>query len=227
MTSTESIQALIKQHQGRFSAELGIDLSSGRSREIFKWFLASILFGARISETIVEKTFREFACRDVISPKAILATGWDGLVAILDHGGYVRYDFKTATKLLDMCKTLTENYQAELAKLHSAAADPQDLERRLKSLARGIGDVTVNIFLREMRGIWKKADSLPSDLVVMAAKDRGIIPKTVKDRRRILELLLEAWEKAGMLMKGFSDFETALVRAGIETRRKKRRVPRK
>ncbi len=224
MTSKESIQALIKQYKGRFSAELGIDLPSGYPVEIFKWFLASVLFGARISETIVKKTFREFAARNVVSPKAILDTGWDGLVEILDEGGYVRYDFKTATKLLDMCKTLTESYRAELTNLHSSAADPRDLEQRLMSLAGGIGDVTVNIFLREMRGIWTKADPLPSDLVILAAKARGILPKTVKDRKRALELLQEAWKKAGMRLKGFSDFEAALVRVGIETRRKKHRV---
>ncbi len=134
----------------------------------------------------------------------------------------MRYDFKTATKLLDMCKTLMENYHAELMNLHSDAVDPRDLEKRLKSLARGIGDVTVNIFLREMRGIWEKADPLPSDLAVTAAKDRGILPKTVKDRSKVLNLLREAWKKAGMKIEGFPDFETALVRAGIETRRKNR-----
>lgn len=227
MTTKESVQALIKQHQGRFSVELGIDLSSGRAHEIFKWFLASVLFGARISETVVKNTFQEFASQDVVSPKAILETGWDGLVAILDQGGYVRYDFKTATKLLEMCTALTENYQADLTNLHSTAVDAKELEQRLKSLAKGIGDVTVNIFLREMRGLWKKADPLPSDLVIMAAKDRGIVPKAVKDRRKVLELLREVWKKAGMRTKGFPDFEAALVRAGIEMRRKKLREPQK
>jgi hypothetical protein len=224
MTSTESVREIIKQHQGRFSVELGIDLSAGRSHEIFKWFLASVLFGARISETIVKKTFREFVSRDAVSPKAILDIGWDGLVAILDQGGYVRYDFKTATKLLDLCKSLTENYRADLTNLHSAAVDPRDLEQRLKSLAKGIGDVTVNIFLREMRGVWKKADPLPSDLSIAAAKDRSIIPKAVKDRRKVLELLQEAWKAAGMRTRDFPGFEAALVRAGIETRRRTRRV---
>ena len=226
MTSTNSVQALIKRHQGRFSTELGIDLSEGNPREIFKWFLASVLFGARITETIVKKTFRVFASRNVVSPKAILDTGWDGLVATLDEGGYVRYDFKTATKLLDMCKALTENYQADLTILHDSAADPRDLEQRLKSLAKGIGEVTVNIFLREMRGVWKKADPLPSDMAVLAAKKMGLIPKDMTDKRKILELLRDVWKKAGMRIKGFPDFEAALVRAGIETRRKTQRIRR-
>ena len=138
-----------------------------------------------------------------MSPKTILDTGWDGLVAILDAGGYVRYDFKTATKLLDMCRSLTECYRADLADLHDTAADPKDLEQRLTSLAKGIGDVTVNIFLREMRSIWKKANPLPSDLVIMAARERGIIPKTVKDRAKALQLLMDAWKETGRKKKGF------------------------
>jgi hypothetical protein len=83
--------------------------------------------------------------------------------------------------------------------------------------------VTVGIFLREMRGIWEKADPLPSDLVVMAAHHRGIVPKTVSDRRKVLEHLVRAWKNAGMEPKDFPDFEAALVRAGIELRRGGRR----
>jgi endonuclease III len=222
MTSNKAIKALVNLYPGRFSSELGIDLSSGGSREVFKWFLASVLFGARISENIVKKTFREFVSRNV-APQTVLNTGWDGLVGILDQGGYVRYDFKTATKLLDMFRILSENYRADLTNLHATATDPKDLEQRLKSLAKGIGDVTMNIFLREMRGIWEKADPLPSDLVVIAAQHRGIVPKTVKDRGKVLEYLRETWEKAGMKKRDFPDFEAALVRAGIVIRRGKRR----
>ena len=225
MTSSKAIVTLINRYPGRFSIELGIDLSTGRPGETFKWFLASVLFGARISETIVKKTFREFVSQGAVSPQSILGAGWDGLVEILDRGGYVRYDFKTATKLLDMCKALKENYGADLTNVESAAADPRDLEQRLKALAKGIGDVTVNIFLREMRGIWEKANPLPSELVVMAAKDRGIVPAAMKDREKVLELLREAWRKTNKRTKDFPDFEAALVRAGIELRRKKQRVP--
>jgi hypothetical protein len=223
MTPKQAVEALMKKHQGRFSVELGINLSSGLAQEIFKWLLASVLFGARISESIVKKTFREFESRGIITPKTVVHTGWDGLVEVLDRGGYVRYDFKTATKLLDLCRTLMENYRADLANLHAAARDPKDLEQKLKNLAKGIGDVTVNIFLREMRGIWEKADPLPSDLAVMAAKDWGIAPGVMKDREKDLRLLMRVWKEAGMKKKNFPDFEAALVRAGIELRRRKQR----
>ena len=44
-----------------YSEELGIALGKGTDTELFKWFLASILFGARISETIAENTYKAFA----------------------------------------------------------------------------------------------------------------------------------------------------------------------
>ncbi|MEW6215059.1 MAG: hypothetical protein AB1478_07665 [Nitrospirota bacterium] len=214
------IRSLVKKLSGRFSVALGINLSSGDSREIFKWFLASILFGTRISETIVINTYREFEKEGVLSSDNILNKGWDGLVEILDRGGYVRYDFKTATRLLDVNGTLMDRYRGDLNILHSLASDPKDLEERLKALGKGIGDVTVNIFLREMRGIWQKAKPLPSELVIMAARKAGIIPKDLKDKREILEFLMKKWADEGMKMKDFPDFEAALLRLGKDFCRK-------
>jgi hypothetical protein len=45
----------------------------------------------------------------------------------------------------------------------------------------------------------------------------------VKDRTKILGLLMEAWKASGRAKKDFPDFEAALVRAGIEMRRRKHR----
>ncbi|MCJ7633095.1 hypothetical protein MUP77_11975, partial [Candidatus Bathyarchaeota archaeon] len=63
--------------------------------------LASLLFGAPITESSVVKTYNCFQKHGVLTPKQILKTGWDDLVKILDEGGYTRYDFKTADKLLE------------------------------------------------------------------------------------------------------------------------------
>ena len=40
-----------------YSEEFGIDLTTGRDREHFYWFLASLLFGARIFETTAKNTY--------------------------------------------------------------------------------------------------------------------------------------------------------------------------
>jgi endonuclease III len=153
-----------------FSDELGLDLTQPEDR--FKWFLASILFAKRISAETAKKTYRYFEQEELTSSDAIVHAGWDRLVKVLDSGGYTRYDFSTATKLLEIAKTLKEKY-GSLENLHSESSSPSDLENRLKEF-KGIGPVGVNIFLRELRGIWKKAKPNPFPLAVLTAQRIGL-----------------------------------------------------
>jgi len=208
-----SIEELIAAVGGRFSIALGIDLESRDTQEISKWFLAAILFGARIGESIAIRTYQEFARRGIITPQAVLSTGWDGLVEILDEGGYVRYDFKTATKLLEIADKLEREYHGDLNLLHDRAKDPQELEKRLLEF-KGIGPTTANIFLRELRGVWEKAKPLPSDLALLAAQNLGLIE--TEDPAQALEELQQLFQRAAPRPShfSFSDFESALVRLG-------------
>ena len=206
----ETIKKLISALGGKFSKELGIDLSEGKSTEIFKWFLVSKLFGARIGTNIAIKTYREFERHSVLSPERIIETGWDGLVRILDDGGYARYDFSTATKLLEIMADLTKYYDGDLNKLYQKARNEEELENLLKSLGKGIGDVTVNIFLRELRSVWEKANPVPSELVILAARNLGFISQTEEP----LSALKKVWLAHTIKGKDFSDFEAALLRLG-------------
>ncbi|MEM2994645.1 MAG: hypothetical protein QXI91_01320 [Candidatus Bathyarchaeia archaeon] len=217
----ESLKFLVENFGRRYSEILGINLSSGEETEIFKWFLASILFGAPINETSVIKTYRCFRKYDVLTPRRILQTGWDGLVKILDEEGYTRYDFKTADKLLEVMKNLTQKYNGSLNLLHDSASDAEDLEKRLKDLGRGVGEVTAKIFLRELRGVWVKAEPEPTALVVVAAENLGII---MKKCGKALEQLLSFWVENEVEGKSFVNFETALLRLGKDFCRKGRCV---
>src|SRR5208283_3963271 len=141
-----------------YGEELGIDLRQGSDREIFKWFLSSVLFGARISETTAKRTYRTFETYDLLTPQRILGAGWDFLVnPIMREGGYVRYDEKTSREILRNCEMLMGDFGGSLNRLHGEARDARDLERELL-LFYGVGPVTVNIFLRELRPYWTKAD---------------------------------------------------------------------
>jgi endonuclease III len=183
-----------------------------------------VLFGARISERIAANTYNAFEKAGVVTPADILRTGWEGLVTILDRGGYVRYDYKTATKLLAVSRDLVEDYGGDLNRLHAEAADAEDLTERIKHLGKGIGDVTANIFLREMRGIWEKAQPLPSDPAVSAASALKLIAPRLKNPGLILRRLQAVWQRDGGKPDTFSDFESALVRAGLDFRRQRRRI---
>ncbi len=152
-----------------YSQQLGLDLE--REEDRFKWFLASILFSKRISSKIAERTYRNFEKEKILTPGAIINAGYDKVVQVLDAGGYVRYDFSTASNLLNMAEKLKEEY-GSLENLYDQAKDSKDLEKKLTEF-KGVGPTTLNIFLRELKWVWGKANPPISTLAkqVMARLD--------------------------------------------------------
>ncbi len=132
-----------------YSGDLGIDVKSGKEEEFFKWFLACLLFGKPIQQKVARRTYFEFEREGLLNPDKILDAGWDKLVEVLDKGHYVRYDFSTATKLLEICRELKERY-GKLNNLLKHAKNKKDLEKRLQEF-KGIGPVITRIFLRDLK----------------------------------------------------------------------------
>lgn len=128
--------------------DLSIDLASKQEKELFKWFLACLLFGKPIQQEVARRTYFEFVKEGLITPEAILEAGWDRLVEVLDRGHYVRYDFSTATKLLFIVKELKEKYGSVSALLHQSR-NGSKLSKYLQEF-KGVGPVTAGIFLREV-----------------------------------------------------------------------------
>lgn len=137
-----------------YARELGINLSSGREDEYFKWFLACLLFGKPIQQEVAKRAYLELVQEGITSPEAILKAGWDKLVEILDRGHYVRYDFSTATKLLDVSKALKEKY-GTFGALLKQSRTVDELSSRLQEF-KGVGPKTVEIFLRDMEPVLRK-----------------------------------------------------------------------
>ncbi len=181
-----------------YSEDLGIDLTKPSGR--FRWFLASILYGARISEKIASNTYKAFEKAGLDCPEKIIRAGWDELVRTLDSGGYVRYDFSTATKLLNIMTDLKEKY-GSLEELYDQSSDVQDLERRLQEF-KGIGPVTTQIFLRELRGVWNLDQEALSQTRMTA---------------QLLDINLDEFKG-----KELSRIETALVKLSLRCCKKRR-----
>lgn len=159
-----------------YSQELGLDLE--REEDRFKWFLASILFAKRISSEIAKRTYREFEIEGITTPEKIAEAGWNKLVQVLDSDGYVRYDFSTASNLLELATSLREKY-GSLEALYSQAKDSRGLEKRLLDF-KGIGPTTVNIFLGELKAIWEKAKPQLSPLAKEVAPRLGLGEKELE-----------------------------------------------
>ncbi len=203
-------EKLVSIYGGTFSRELGIDLSGRCGEEIFRWLVASILFGARISWKVAEKSWRSLDRHSLLSAHALAFSKEDALIRALDEGGYARYDNRTAAKLREASKTLIERYESDPEILHERASDHIDLERRIMALAGGIGPLTAEIFLREMRGIWEKAQPPLSEFAFREAKSLGLLPEGIADRRLALELLPAASD--------LNEVEAALIRKRLAER---------
>jgi len=196
------LKELLKHFGQTYSKELNIDLKSKKPQELFKWFLASLLFGARISETCAKRTYKALEKYKLLSPQKIEKTSWDFLVShIMAEGGYVRYDGKTSDELLRISSEIIDWYDGDLNKLHQKAKNSQHLEQLLQEFY-SVGPITCNIFLRELRGIWKKANPDFSPYVKLAAEKLGI-----RDIKKY-------WQKNKIKGFDFTNFEAALLRLG-------------
>ncbi len=78
----------------------------------------------------------------------------------------------------------------------------------------------MSIFLRELRGLWEKADAKPTPLVILAAKNLGMIRE--EKAEKVLEELKSFWRKNEVAGKTFVNFETTLLRFGKGLRRKEK-----
>jgi 3-methyladenine DNA glycosylase/8-oxoguanine DNA glycosylase len=173
---------------------------------LFRWFLASMLFGARIAESVAERTYQAFIEHGLSTPQRIVAADFVELLQVMAEGGYVRYDNVTSRKVQAASAKLLQDYDGDLNLLHAAASDSRDLEARLVAF-KGIGPTTAGIFLRELRGLWPKADPPVSELAELAASHLGI-----KDPP-------EYWRRRAAPGYDYRHLEAALTRLGRYCRR--------
>lgn len=131
------------------AADLGIQVRADDERSLFKWLLASFLFGKRIGQKAAAATWRVLVeVHGLDTPAKLGRCPHARLVRMLGEGGYARYDHSTAARLSLLCAMLMEQYRGSVLGMVEAATSREDFERRLRQF-KGIGPVTVSIFMRE------------------------------------------------------------------------------
>lgn len=136
----------------RVTAEqLGLDKGIARKHEsaLFKWLIASFLFGKPIQQAIATDAYRvivEQHQRD--TPRKLGNCSKAELVHMLGQAHYVRYDNSTAERLVKLCKKLLDEYGGKLGNLREQSPTRAEFEKRLQAF-EGIGPKTVEIFMRE------------------------------------------------------------------------------
>ncbi|WP_101926522.1 MULTISPECIES: DNA methylase [Luteimonas] len=129
--------------------DLGFEVQPGDESSLFRWFLASFLFGNRISQTIAAETWRVIV--DVHGRNTVRKLGACShaqLVRMLGEGGYGRYDESTAIRLSLLCRTLIEDHDGRITCIAEVSQNREAFERRLLAF-KGVGPVTLGIFMRE------------------------------------------------------------------------------
>jgi endonuclease III len=149
------------------ASDLHIDLPSHSEPEYFKWFLACLLFGKPVQQSVARRAYTELVETEHIdTPQAVLDAGWDRLVEILDRAHYVRYDYSTATKLLDCAGKLRDEYEGKVGGVFERAAGEEGSIKRREEVGRellgfkGVGPKTVEIFMRDMAPVLAGSGSL-------------------------------------------------------------------
>ncbi|MGM0687384.1 MAG: hypothetical protein ACQET3_10475 [Promethearchaeati archaeon] len=204
------LEQLLEEKGRLFSEELGIDVEN----EPFKWFIASVLFGARISTDIAKRTYREYEEKGLTTPEAIDSAWRYTLIRTHGNGGYARYDGITADYMKSISEKILDEYDGDIRNVDRQSDSSNELEKRLEEF-EGVGPVTTKIFLRELRGIWQNADPELTDIEKNAAKDLGFI----SNGENATDKVKQFWQDSRTERFDFRNLQAALVRHGLNIRR--------
>lgn len=128
--------------------DLGLDLSGGAPDQLYGWFLASLLFGRPVQQTVARDTWKVLIKHGLTSPGQFEKYDRESLRSLLDEGHYARIDYVMSDELHDVMGTVKDEY-GSVSELVKKAKSRNDLEEKLLAM-KGIGPKTVEIFLREV-----------------------------------------------------------------------------
>lgn len=145
---------LLRAHGRTFAEELGLDLKGDAPSAWFRLLCFALLCSTRIGTSIALNAARRLSAAGWRDARSMARSTWEQRVAVLDEAGYVRYDFRTATRLGHLAQKVLEDYAGDLRRLREAASHDPTRERQLLERFVGIGPVGAAVFLREAQTAW-------------------------------------------------------------------------
>jgi hypothetical protein len=136
------------------ATDLHIDLAKGTDAQVFRWLVACLLFGARISQDIAARAYVELDKLGVLTPHRLAEAGWQDLVDALGRGGYRRYDESTARELISLGRRVLDEYGGHAARIRVGADTKRAVTDRVQEFT-GIGPAAAGIFVREITPAWE------------------------------------------------------------------------
>jgi endonuclease III len=190
------IATLLEEHGRTYAEQLGIELAAGTPSPLFRWLCAALLMSARIRAEAAIDAARALADQGWTTAARMAAASWEERTRTLNRAGYARYDESTARMLGDTAELLQDKYQGDLRKLRDAAEREPARERALLKECKGIGEVGVDIFMREAQIVWPELYPFADRKALETAAQLGLDddPRALADRvpRKDLPRLLAA-----------------------------------
>ena len=175
-TQRDIARALLDLYGRTFAEELGIDVAKNTPSPLFRLLCAAALMSARISSSIAVEAARNLAKRGWRTPQKLADSTWEERVEALNAAGYTRYQERTATMLGELAEHLLERWGGDLRRLREEAGRDPKAERKLLEEFKGVGEVGVDIFFREVQVAWDKLFPF-ADRRVLDAAGRLNLPK--------------------------------------------------
>ncbi len=199
------VATLLEEHGRTYANELGINVEQNTPSPLFRLLCASLLFSARISADTAIAADRALADKGWTTAGKMADSTWRERTDTLNHAGYARYDESTSRYLGETSALILDRWDGDLRNLREEAERNPQGERRLLKECKGIGDVGVDIFFREVQVAW--------DELVPFADKRAL--QTAKS----LELGDDAPGLAKLVDdKDYARLVAALVRVGLGKR---------
>lgn len=173
-TTHEQRTAAVLSHYPHSYAEQLRIRSPGGPTGLFQLLVMSLLMSARISSSIALEAARALTAAGWTTAAKMADATWEQRTRTLNRSGYARYDERTSRMLGATAELLVERYRGDLRRLRADADEDPAAERRLLKECKGMGDVGVDIFFREVQGTWQELYPFADDRALRAARALGL-----------------------------------------------------
>lgn len=189
------VHVLLKRYGTTFAEEAGIDTQLDSPGPLFSLLCVALLCSTRIGHTIALNAAKAVLARGWNTPRKLAESTWRQRVEVLDRASYVRYDERAATMLGEAGQMAIDEYGGDLRNLREKAERIPERERELLKEFKGIGDVGVGIFFREVQIVWAELFPFADPKALEAARALGLprdaagLAHLVRGRRRYTQLI--------------------------------------
>jgi len=205
----QMVRRLLDEHGRTYADEVGFDPTTDRPATLYKLLVLSLLLSARISSTIAVGATRALLDAGWTTPAHLADSTWEQRTRVLNRSGYARYDESTSRMLGESNELLRARWHGDLRRLREEAERDPGRERALLKEFKGIGDVGVDIFFREVQPAWTELVPFVDRRAAASAVDLGL----PADPDALRALVTDDHE--------FARLVAALVRHGLAARRRR------